>query len=170
MTSTETCSDYTYCYIIFLHPLLTIRSWSILTSYSIIFRQCRLISQPSSSCNCLSIIYSCYFRLAIDGARRFQLTTPAPMAMVLTDWFSLDWLVKLYLLLCDISILAGATCMCVSTQSNFLCARIGILLVDLLNYWINHARLIQSWSWWWYQLQILLTDWFSSSYRETWGA
>jgi len=31
--------------------------------------------------------------------------------------------------------------MCIFMQSNFLCMHIGILLVDLLSYWINHTCL-----------------------------
>ena len=126
-----------------IHPLFTIRSWSILTlSYSIIPTSVGLFpGHHPVDAYCLSIIYSCYFFIE-------------SMALAGFNW--------LPLLPCDISILVGATRMCVSVQSNFLCARIGILLLDLLSYWINHACLflvnaevcvyIQYWSVWWCRL------------------
>jgi len=103
--------------------------------------QCRLISRPSSSW-CLLFVYYLQLLFFIES-----------MALAGFNWLSLlpwqwlwqinshFWLVEINLLPCDISILVGATCKCVSTQSNFLCTRIGILLLDLLSYWINHACL-----------------------------
>ena len=84
-----------------IHPLFTIRSWSILTlSYSIIPTSVGLFpGHHPVDAYCLSIIYSCYFFIE-------------SMALAGFNW--------LPLLPCDISILVGATRMCVSTQSNFL--------------------------------------------------
>ena len=143
-----------------IHPLFTIRSWSILTlSYSIIPTSVGLFpGHRPVDAYCLSIIYSCYFSLN-------QWPSQVSTDYSCSHGNGADRIILTWLACQNLSAPMRHLYSCRSyTYVRLYAIKLFMRTyrLDLLSYWINHACLflvnaevsvyIQSWSVWWCQL------------------